>query len=233
VADAVAAARGTVDRLHNHRVLRRKRPQVSAESALRGARASAALEGVDVPLDIMRAEPPTEPVVQGSLRVSVELGALDDVWQHAPLQALARLHVLAAADLIDEAMLGRPRLDPLVASRLGELADLVTARSDIPAIVLGAVVHGELLALNAFPAAGGVVARAAERLVIVTRGLDAKSVTAPEVGHCELVEDYRTALDGYRTGDPEAVAAWVVHCARAVELGAREGLAICEALQRS
>ena len=36
----------------------------------------------------------------------------------------------------------------------------------------------------------------------------------------------------YLTGEPESVGGWVVHCARAVELGAREGLAVCEALQR-
>ena len=44
-------ARAAVDGLRGHRVLRRSAEKVSSESALRGARASAALEGADVPLD--------------------------------------------------------------------------------------------------------------------------------------------------------------------------------------
>jgi len=50
VTDALAAAREAVDRLLNHRVLRRQSAAVSSESALRGARASAALEGSTVSL---------------------------------------------------------------------------------------------------------------------------------------------------------------------------------------
>jgi hypothetical protein len=232
VQEAVAEARAAVDRLHGHRVLRRQRPQVSAEASLRGARASAALEGVDVPLAVLRADPPADGLVQGALRVSAEVGALDGVWQRAPLQALARLHLLAARDLVAGEAIGRPRPDPVVAARLDALSTLVTMRGEIPAIVLAAVVHGELLALDTFEVAGGIVARAAQRLVLVTRGLDAKAVSAPEVGHLELADDYRSALEGYRSGAPDGVVGWVVHCAQAVELGAREGLAICEALQR-
>ena len=44
-----------IDRLLGHKVLRRESAGVSTESALRGARASAALEGVDVPLADLRA----------------------------------------------------------------------------------------------------------------------------------------------------------------------------------
>ncbi|MGZ4664440.1 MAG: hypothetical protein ACXV5Q_05165, partial [Frankiaceae bacterium] len=45
VDDAVGAARAAVDRLLSHRVLRRRGAEVTAESALRGARASAVLAG--------------------------------------------------------------------------------------------------------------------------------------------------------------------------------------------
>ena len=47
VAEAVDRARAAVDGLRGHRVLRRSAERVASESALRGARASAALEGVD------------------------------------------------------------------------------------------------------------------------------------------------------------------------------------------
>jgi hypothetical protein len=57
-------------------------------------------------------------------------------------------------------------------------------------------------------------------------------VSVPEVGHLERAADYRSALDGYRSGEPNGVAHWLTHCATAVELGAQEGLAICEAVLR-
>jgi len=99
-------------------------------------------------------------------------------------------------------------------------------------VVTAAVVHGELMALRPFGTADGLVARAAARLVLVDRGLDPKAVSAPEVGHVELHSGYAEALRGYVSGGPDGVGAWIVHCARAVELGAREGLAVCEAIRR-
>ena len=63
VRDAADAARSAVDRLLGHRVLRRESAGVSTESALRGARASAALEGADVPLAELRAGRVDDPVV--------------------------------------------------------------------------------------------------------------------------------------------------------------------------
>jgi hypothetical protein len=68
--------------------------------------------------------------------------------------------------------------------------------------------------------------------VLVDRGLDPKAVSAPEVGHAELHHEYGDALRSYVGGGPDGVARWVVHCARAVALGAREGLAVCEAIRR-
>ena len=40
------------------------------------------------------------------------------------------------------------------------------------------------------------------------------------------------AARAYVGGGREGVALWVVHCAQAVALGAREGLAVCEAILR-
>ncbi|MGW2548012.1 oxidoreductase, partial [Kitasatospora sp. NPDC001574] len=51
VPDAVAEVRKAVDRLYGHRVMRRRAAEVTSESALRGARASAALAGADWPLE--------------------------------------------------------------------------------------------------------------------------------------------------------------------------------------
>ncbi|GHJ34600.1 oxidoreductase [Streptomyces sp. TS71-3] len=120
-----------------------------------------------------------------------------------------------------------------VAVRLDGLAALIVAGGSAPALVTAAVVHGELLALRPFTSRNGLVARAAERIVLVGSGLDPKSVCPAEVGHQEQGrEAYLTALQGYVSGTPQGMAAWIAHCGRAVELGARESTAVCEALQR-
>ncbi|RFS87096.1 oxidoreductase [Actinomadura spongiicola] len=241
VSGAVDDARSAVDRLLGHRVLRRRSAEVSTESALRGARASAVLEGVSVTLDELRAtEHPSDPVVQGSLRVSAELGTLTETWRKAPRQALARLHVLAAADAVDSAVLGRPRDHSLddapepsdVAARLDVLSTLLTTPTKAPALVVAAVVHGELLTLRPFGWGDGLIARAAQRLTLIARGLDPKSLVAPEVGHLELSEEYAEALRSYASGTSEGVARWIGHCSDAVAAAARDSQAICEAFMR-
>lgn len=249
VAQAVDETRGLVDMLIGQRVLRRRGSDVSMEAALRGARASAVLEGADITLEQMRSGESEDPRVKGSLRVSGELGLLVETWSRAPRQVLARLHVLAAADAVGPAALGRPRhdgeevTDPLglgappsaaeVTARLAALSALLAARTEAPALVVGAVVHGELLALRPFGWGDGIVARAAERLTLLERGLDPNSLVPTQLGHEQRSAEYVSALRGYLTGTPEGVAGWVVHCARAVMDGARDSLATCEAIRRA
>ena len=253
VADAVDAARASVDALLFHPTLRRKRTEVATEAALRSARASAALDGVDLELEWLRsgavnATHAGSKVVNGALRVAPELGPLAVVWGRAPLQALARLHVVAAAELVDEDLLGRPRdaaagepSDPLglgpaptaeeVAGRLDLLVQVVSASGDVPALVVAAVVHGELMTLRPFGRADGVVARGAARLVMASRGLDPDRLTVPEAGHVAIGRrEYADALRAFASGTPEGLADWIVHCGAAVELGAAESTTICETL---
>jgi hypothetical protein len=233
VAAAVAAARESVDEVLGHRMLRRRSAEVSTESALRGARASAALAGVDVPLPRLRSGAAADDaVVRGALRVSAGLGELVDTWPRAPLQVLARLHVLAASGTGPAERLGRPAGAPGTTARLTALSRLVAGGSAVPAMILAAVVHAELLTLAPFGSADGIVARAAGRLTMVSQGLDPKAVTVPEVGHLERRAEYEASLAGYRAGTPDALAAWLRHCCAAVDLGAREALAVCEALRR-
>jgi hypothetical protein len=233
VADGVTAARSAVDTLLGNRTLRRRSADVSAESSLRGAWASAWLAGAEVELDAVRSgAAATDPIVQGALRAQSAIGALADTWTRAPRQALARLHALAAADLLDDPdRLGRPAAAPGVAERLDLLAGVLAATS-APAVVVAGIVHGELLALDAFAPASGVVARAAVRLTLIERGLDPKSLVVIEAGHRELRSDYDAALAAYRTGTPQGIAVWLTHCADAVVAGARESTAICEAIAR-
>ncbi|MCA1712868.1 MAG: hypothetical protein LC789_15015 [Actinobacteria bacterium] len=261
VPEAVGRARAAVDGLLQHRVLRRRSAEVTAESALRGARASAELEGAGIELERLRGQllaggtitlPSKDErgglVAEGAVRLHAELGSVLPAWKRSPRQALARLHVLAAGELMAADDLGRPRAgsayeDPLdlgpapqpveVAARVDGLSRLLTAPTTAPAVVVAAVVHGELLALRTFGSLDGLVARAAARLVLVDRGLDPKAVSAPEVGHSELHHEYEQAARSYVHDGPAGVARWIDHCASAVALGAREGLAVCEAIART
>ncbi|MDT5168291.1 MAG: hypothetical protein QOD02_1613, partial [Mycobacterium sp.] len=127
VAAAGEEAREALGRAHRHRTNLRGWPTSAAEAALRAARASSVLDGGS--LQLSDAGTPDQ-VLAGALRVSeaLEGGATSvvGVWQRAPLQAIARLHALAAADLADDDRLGRPRSDVEVGRRLALLADIVT-----------------------------------------------------------------------------------------------------------
>lgn len=222
---AVDDSRSAVDTLLGNRVLRHHSADVSAESSLRGAWASAGLAGVESSLDDLRAgRGLDDPILQGALRTQSAIGALADTWTRAPRQALARLHALAAADLLPAAALGRPVGDT---TRLDTLVEVLSATT-APAVVVAAVVHGELLSLDLFPPVSGIVARAAVRLTLVERGLDPKSLVVVEAGHRELRDEYEPALHTYDTD----VARWLRHCADAVTAGAREAMAICQAMAR-
>ncbi|KUJ33775.1 oxidoreductase [Streptomyces sp. NRRL F-5122] len=252
VAESVESVRKAVDRVYGHRVMRRRSNEVTSEAALRGARGSAALSGADWALEEVRRRTDFSGddgarTVGAALRLTAEAGQLLSIWRQSPLRVLARLHLVAAA--ADDPRVGRPRQDgepvdePLVelplpgasevAGRLEGLTELIIAGGSAPALVTAAVVHGELLALRPFGSHNGLVARAAQRIVLVGSGLDPKAICSAEVGHAELgPAAYAAALDGYASGTPQGMAAWIAHCGKAVELGVRESTAVCEALQR-
>lgn len=230
VAEPVEAARRSIAALHAHPVNRRGWPTSAAAASVRGARASSVLDGGAGSGD---PDEPTvlDPVLAGSLRAAAALPGLVPVWERAPLQAVARLHTLAAADLLPGSALGRPDQHagaPRSAGRLAALAD-VAVSADWPAPILVAVVHGELLALHAFGAANGVVARASARLVMIASGLDPHGLSVPEVGHLRAGAAYGQAARGFAAGTTEGVAAWIRHVCAALEAGAREGLSIASA----
>jgi hypothetical protein len=257
VPEAVDSVRRAVDAVYGHRVMRRRSGEVASEAALRGARASAALAEADWPLEEVRRRSDFSAdeqarTVGAALRLTAEAGQLLSIWRQSPVQALARLHLVAAGGVAHDDTVGRPRLagepvdEPLVDSaelplpepvevnaRLEGLADLLRAGTAAPALVIGAAVHGELLCLRPFGTFNGPVARAAERIVLVGSGLDPKSVCPSEVGYAELGRaDYLHALEGYASGTPEGMTDWIAHCGKALELGVRESVAVCEALQR-
>ncbi len=225
VADAANAAKDAVFQVHRHRVNLRGWATTAAEASVRAARASAALEGG--PTEIPESGEVTDPVLAGSLRIAEALGGLVGTWQRAPLQALARLHVLGSADLASE--VGRPRVSPDVAARLDMLATLVTGGTSVPAPVLIAVVHGELLGLAPFEVANGVVARAAARLTSISTGLDPKGLGVPEVACLRRSAEYEAASVAFASGELDGLAQWILFVCSALEAGAREAKSIADA----
>jgi hypothetical protein len=209
VASAMAAARDGIDALLRDRGLRRTTPETTAESLLRGAHASAVLEGSDSSLDSLR-ESGGGPMAQAAVRVTTELLGLQPTFSRAPLQAIARLHTLAGRGVAADEDLGRPR-DEECAARLQDLA---------PALVVAAAVHADLATVAPFASHNGLVARAAERLVLVARGVDRTSVLVPEAGHLALRPQYESNLIGYRDGGAAGVHAWLLYAAEAYAAGA-------------
>lgn len=234
VVEAGERAREALGKAHRHRINLRGWQITAAEAAVRAARASSMLDGgaPRFPADGLN----SGPILAGALRVAEALQggqtALVSVWQRAPLQALARLHALAAAGLVDDDTLGRPREGTDVARRLELMAGLVTGGSAAPAPVLAAVAHGEILTLRPFGSVDGVVARAVSRLVTQASGLDPRGLGVPEIYWMRHAGDYRAAAQQFATGTTGGLRQWILLCCRALEEGASEALSIAEAASK-
>jgi len=255
VAEASEAAREACTRLRFAEALRRRIPEAAAESRVRGARASAALDGAEVPVERVRSvmrgaaewgSDPVELVVRGALQATAESEHVVGLVLSAPWQALARLHVAAMAGVLPAAQVGRPRsagedarelvevgpapVATAVAGRLQAVAEVCQAARipGVPGLVVVAVVHAEVASVRPFVRGNGVVARAVERAVLQATGLDPTGVAVPEVGHLRGGSaPYVGALAAYATGTPDGVALWLRHVAEAVVAGADEGMRVC------
>jgi hypothetical protein len=262
VPEAVDQAREACTQLRWHPALRRRAAEAHAEAGIRAVRASAALAGARLPVDLVRdvargaAQFPPDAAggaALGVLRAHAEADALAPGWERAPLQALARLHVVAAAGLVPDAALGRPRLPgevpgdgadllrpdgralPVVDAaevpgRLAALADVLAAPASVPALVVAALAHAEIATLRPFVAANGVVARALCRALVVGRGLDPSGVAVWEAALLAAGPPYPLALAGYAEGSADGVRAWLLLFAHGMTDGAREGRAVADAV---
>ena len=215
VPSALASARDGIDAVLRDRGLRRTSPETTAESLLRGAHASAVLEGSESSIDDVRGGT-GDGTAAASVRLSTELLSLAPVLRRSPLQALARLHTVAGAGTVAEERLGRPR-DAESAELVRVVAGMLA--TDAPALLVAAVVHGELASAAPFASHNGLVARAAERLVLVARGLDPTSLIVPEAGHLALRPAYSGNLAGLREGGQGAVHRWLLYAAEAYAAG--------------
>jgi len=258
VAEATEAARQACTKLRWHQALRRRIPQAAAESRVRGARASAALDGAEMDLNVVRdlirgatawpeSPGPLEAVLRGAVQATAETEHIASRVVTAPSQTLARVHTAAAGHLLPESQIGRPRqageisreftdLGPspdevVVRQRLSGIVELLLSAKDAPALVVAALVHAEIATVRPFVRGNGLVARAMERAVIQASGLDPTGVAVVEFGHLAGGSAaYLGALSAYGSGSPQGVALWITHCGQAVVSGAEEGGRIADAV---
>lgn len=217
VPSAFRAARDGMDAVLRDRGLRRSTPDDTARSLLIGAWATATLEGSEIDLDELSSGG-GDATARAAVRLSTELLGLLPTWQRSPVQAMARMHALAAAGSVPDDDLGRP-VNPTGTARLTQLAKLLGAKTEAPAMVVAALVHAEIASAGAFVSHNGVVGRAAERLVLLARGVDPASVTVPEAGHVAAAPDYFAALEAYGT-EETGVHRWLLYAAEAFTRGA-------------
>lgn len=252
----VERARDACTAVRWHEGLRRRTAEIAAESRVRGAWASARLDGarggVDEVRDLMLGSPAQvggsaaiHEVVHGAVRATAAADALRG-QRIGSGQLLARLHS-AAVGTVPQA--GRPRAgveesrefpelgEPLavdqLAARLSAVGDLIAARALAPGVVVGAIAHAELVLIRPFADGNGLVARAVERFVVHDAGVDPTGVVAPELGHLAVgMTGYHGALAGYASGSPEGVALWVRHCCQALTAAAVEAGRVADAVRR-
>lgn len=255
---AVDAAREACTQLRWHEALRRRVPEAAAESRVRGAQANAALDGAELPVDMVRdlvrgARPwpehldPIDEVVRGAIQASVETEQVRALVVNAPAQALARLHVAAVAGILPPDQVGRPRqgdetsrefvdLGPAapaaeLPARLAGIGDLVAAAGPVPVPLIAALTHAEICHARPFVRGNGLVARALERALVQAAGLDPTGVAVPEAGHFAAGGTaYLGALTGYATGGQAGVALWLRQAGQALVAGAAEGRRIADAV---
>lgn len=122
---AVRAAEDACAQLRWHPALRKQADQAAAESRVRGAVASALLEGAEVAgsvaslqmvRDVMRGalDPPADPdpvwrATTAAIQVTAATETISSGALTAPAQVLARLHSAAAGPLMPSMYAGRPR----------------------------------------------------------------------------------------------------------------------------
>lgn len=213
VASAVAAATDAVDAVLGDRGLRKVTEEQLSRALLAGAQANAALSDNPARWQV------------GALRLSAELAPLAALINVAPAQALARAHTLVARGVVPDNELGKigsqqDTADPETAVRMNSLVELLTRPTSAPAVVVGGVVHAEIAVVAPFGDASGLIARAAEHLVLIAAGLDPYGVIVVEAGHAENGASYSVALEAYADGSVTGVKAWLLRCAAAVARGA-------------
>lgn len=192
---------------------------------------------------------PVEQITRAAVRATAATEQMTNAALAAPLQMLARLHLAAAGDLIDPAAVGRPRRagesceelvelgPPVPAEQIPERLDGIVGmcaaiRDGVPTALVAALVHAEVLAVRPFVAGNGLVARAAERVIVGVGGLDPTGVAVPESGHVGGPgANYVGAAAGYATAGVDGLRLWLDHWGQAMVRATAHGARIADAVR--
>ena len=104
VPSSFQSTRDSIDAVLRDRGLRKSTPEHTARSLLLGAWASATLEGSSFEIDEL-AEGGGDATAQAAVRLSTQLLGLLPMWRTSPVQALARIHSVAAAGSVADSEL--------------------------------------------------------------------------------------------------------------------------------
>lgn len=183
VTEGVDAAREACTQLRWHQALRRRIPEAAAESRVRGAAASALLEGAepagsqhsaDLVRDLVRGAVPWDErshdpvwrVLAGAVRATSATEHLGAAQLRAPAQVLASLHAAAAGELLPMNQVGRPRV---AGEESREWAELGAAPDPAEVARRLALVHQLLAAVPAGRASVLLVAAVAHAEIVTAR----------------------------------------------------------------
>ena len=139
-----------------------------------------------------------------AVRLSASMLALAPLLKTAPLQAIARLHAVVGA-----VGARRPTSSGVRATRRPPTGcagspSCCSSDTEAPALLVAAIAHADVATAAPFASHNGIVARALERLVLVSRGVDAKSLVVPEAGHLAHRAAYESNLRAYATAAERA-----------------------------
>lgn len=183
VGEGVDAARDACTQLRWHEGLRRRIPEAAAESRVRGAAASALLEGAEpagsqgsvglvrdlvrgaLPWDA-RAQDPVWQVLTGTVRATMATEHLGAAQLRSPAQVTAALHTAATSELLPVSQVGRPRMagqDCREWTDLGPAPDAQELRARL------ALVHELIAAVSSGRAPTLLVAAVVHAEIIVSR----------------------------------------------------------------
>lgn len=238
VAEVADASRQAFDEMLWNRQLRAQAQELSRQSALAGAASSAGIDGIEIEWRVWQAgqaadDTPMGRAAAGLVALYAQIPQLRSTWETAPLQALAKMHTLVALPVAREGV-GRPRTGPPrdalrlgtavgaddVPERLAALAGAVISPTTAPALVVAGVVHAEIMTVQPFSYGSGFIARAVDRLMLSSRGVDPDNWSVPEAGvHAQGRPVYARALRQYAEGGGEGVADWLVFYCRAMAGG--------------
>ncbi|MBK4151854.1 oxidoreductase [Corynebacterium macginleyi] len=209
VQEGAEKAAAAIARAHRRPAGLRRYEVISAESLMRGARASVALDGYAIPPHPgpgdVKSGPLAGAVSAYSMAAPEVVNSTVRTFARAPLQVFARIDVAAGGN-------GIPSGD---SARLQGLACLI-AQGSGPAFrdLLPSVVHAEIAAGEFFGPRSGVVARVAARLAAMHTGFDPRGFAVPEVYFHRHSKAYQQCRANYRDRPGEVVlfhlAAWAV-----------------------